>query len=101
MWCDWKERETDNEQGDMRRNLRRRTQPPTQNVGVVVAQQQRRLKKHQAGRPNCRGSTKPRQDHLREQRLKQKQQKCAEGNREGIEKSSESGRAQGHTMNRK
>ncbi len=98
------ERDANDEQRDVCGSLPRDAQAASQNVGVVVAEQERRLKKHEARRPHGRRSAESRQDHLREQRLEQKQQEGAEGNREGIQRSNESRGGQGwqgYTMNRK
>ncbi len=65
-----------------RTDCRRERQAPRDNVRVQVAEQQRRLKKHEARGPDRGGASEPREDQFGEQRLEQEEQERAEENRE-------------------
>src|ERR1041385_6242167 len=58
-----------------------------EHIGVGVAREQRKLKKHQVRGPYRRRATKTRKNHFREQRLKQEEQKRAQENYPGEEQS--------------
>ena len=71
------------------RHVQRGLAPPGEKarrpVGVGVAAEQRRLEKHEAGRPHRGCPAEPRQDLLGDDGLHQEEQKSAEENRRGVQ----------------
>jgi hypothetical protein len=73
------------EQTDVDPSLPARTQAPDESVGVEIAQEKHDLKEEQAGRPDCRGPAKPRQNHLGDQWLHLEQKGRADENGQSVE----------------
>ena len=70
----------------MNEHLRAGPQPPNHEVHVGISGEQQQLKEQHAGGPHGGRATEPRQDQLRNQRLRLKQEegrdKCGKGERQ-------------------